>query len=544
MTDTNHLRAMVEELRSSFDQVPPEQDTDDTQIDNLISDRSALRRLVSEYRILREALDKSPMAYCVYDERDRLIAANPAYERLHPGLGELRLQAREKNIDLFYADLVRRELAGKLSPDELEAAVSERVAAQKHADGAPVERSYHGCGDFRVMKYRLSSGGSAGIALDITELKQREAELDRARNVAEEATKRAESSLESERSRKLQARQLSELGEWLQSCKTVQELFLVVERLMPQMFPSSQGELYIYSNSRDVLDGACQWSGGDRLHKHIQPDDCWALRRGRMMRYGQGLSNIPCAHAAGTGADGEELPPYVCIPILAHGDTVGLLHIRFPDVSCSESRCLDETVLAFALQCAEHISLAVANAKLRDELEQQSIRDPLTGLYNRRHFMNQMHRVMKKSGPEHKHVALIALDADNFKTFNDVHGHNAGDVVLCAISDALLEAARPIDTVARFGGEEFAILLSDTDTDAAEERAEAIRASIANLSIRYGDGVLPRVTVSCGVAGTSEFGYGTQEILRAADMALYRAKDTGRNRVCRADPAEIADRPA
>lgn len=544
MTNTNHLRAMVDDLRISFDQTSSDQASEDTQIENLMSDRSALKRLLSEYHILLEALDKSPMAYCVYDERDRLIAANPAYERLHPGLAELRLQTKKKGIDLFYADLVRRELAGKVSADELETAVSERVEAQKFADGAAVERDYHGIGDFRVMKYRLSSGGSAGIALDITELKQREAELDRARNVAEEATERAEASLAAEQSRKLQARQLSELGEWLQSCKTVQELFVVVDRLMPQMFPSSEGELYIYSNSRDVLDGACQWNRNGLLHKHIQPDDCWALRRGRMMRYGEGLSNIPCGHAVNNEADGEQGPPYVCIPILAHGDTVGLLHIRFPAVGCSEGHCLDEVVQSFALQCAEHISLAVANAKLRDELEQQSIRDPLTGLYNRRHFMNQMHHAMKKSGPDQKSVGLIALDADNFKTFNDVHGHNAGDIVLCAISEALLDAVRPTDTVARFGGEEFSILLSDTDTEAAVERAEAIRAAISGLSIRYGEGVLPRVTVSCGVAGSSEFGYVPQELLRAADMALYRAKDTGRNRVCSADSADVADRPS
>lgn len=125
-----------------------------------------------------------------------------------------------------------------------------------------------------------------------------------------------------------------------------------------------------------------------------------------------------------------------------------------------------------------------------------------------------------------------------------MHGHNAGDTVLCAISEALLEAVRPTDTVARFGGEELSILLSDADTESAIERAEAIRASISGLSIRYGEGVLPRVTVSCGVAGTSEFGYVPQELLRAADMALYRAKDTGRNRVCRADPADVSSRPS
>ncbi len=96
---------------------------------------------------------------------------------------------------------------------------------------------------------------------------------------------------------------------------------------------------------------------------------------------------------------------------------------------------------------------------------------------------------------------------------------------------------------ARFGDEQFSVLLSDTDTEAAEERAEIIRASIASLSIRYGAGVLPRVTLSCGVAGTSECGYGTQELLRAADMALYRAKDTGCNRVCQGRPRRYR-RPA
>jgi len=142
---------MVDDLRSSFDQTSSDQTTDDTQIESLMSDRAALKRLLSEYHILLEALDKSPMAYCVYDEQDRLIAANPAYERLHSGLAELRLQTRKKGIDLFYADLVRRELAGKVSAEELENAVSERVEAQKYADGAAVEREYHGIGEFRVM---------------------------------------------------------------------------------------------------------------------------------------------------------------------------------------------------------------------------------------------------------------------------------------------------------------------------------------------------------------------------------------------------------
>ncbi|MEM7668900.1 MAG: PAS-domain containing protein, partial [Pseudomonadota bacterium] len=292
------------------------------EIDRLGEDEDARGRLLDDHQLLVEAIQTNPMPYCVYDGDDRLLVANAAYGALHPSLAELL--ANSGGEPVFYRDVVRHQLQEQFSGSELDEEVEKRVAAQRALDGKQVERAYPGVGVFNVLKYGLASGGTAGIAFDVTDLKQRETQL-------ESASERAALALEKEQARKQHGKHLSELGEWLQSCKSLEELFRVVRRFMARLFPGSAGELYIYSNSRDVLDGACEWNRGSELHAHIQPDDCWALRRGRMLRYGSGLADLTCNHVnIGSEQDQDDLS-YSCIPIIAHGDTVGLLHIRFAD---------------------------------------------------------------------------------------------------------------------------------------------------------------------------------------------------------------------
>ena len=411
-------------------------------------------------------------------------------------------------------------------PAALERAVAERVQAQRSADGKQVLRHYGGLGHFRLTKYPLSGGAVAGLAFDVNELKQREAELTQARADAEQSALQAQQSLALERQRKREARLLSGRGEWLQSCKTLTELFQVIGRYMAQIFPGIAGELYVYSNSRDVLEGVCAWNRPGRLAGHFQPDECWAVRRGRMYRHGTGLGSFPCGHAHDVDPADPDAA-YLCLPIIAHGDTVGLLHIRFGGLKARDgASCMDEDACAFSVQCSEQISLAIANVKLRDELRDQSTRDPLTGLSNRRFFFDSCRQALHQAGRCGDPVSVISLDADHFKRVNDVHGHDAGDTVLRSLSDLLGSMFQGRDVVARLGGEEFSVLLPGCTAEEAMRRAHEMRQRVEDLRIRYRDLVLPRMTISAGVASSPRSGQTTQDLLRAADEALSTPRRT------------------
>jgi diguanylate cyclase (GGDEF)-like protein len=233
-----------------------------------------------------------------------------------------------------------------------------------------------------------------------------------------------------------------------------------------------------------------------------------------------------CDHVEAHG-HGVAVNEYICVPIVAHGDTVGLLHIRFDDLGAQSARIADAG--QFAVRCGEHISLAIANAKLRDELRDQSIRDPLTALYNRRYFMDAMRREVSISERRQSCFGLISFDTDLFKTFNDNHGHDAGDMVLRAIGAKMTEMMTAGEICCRFGGEEFTVLVPAADLEATTALAARLREAVFLMQIRYMEGLLSRVSISCGVAAFPTQGVLPQDILRSADEALYRAKAAGRN---------------
>lgn len=510
--------------------------TDET-VEWLSHDRQALAQFVQEHRILKEAIERAPTPYCVYTADDQLLATNTAYESLHPALPKLR-QDLLPGQRILYSDLVREQIKGTVPDHLLESEVEKLVQSQRNASGESTERDYGDRGFFRVVKYRLTSGGTAGVAFDVTELKKREADLLQAKTAAEEANDQARIALDTERARKVQMRNLSQLGEWLQSCQSLPELFNIVESFMTRMFKGSSGELYVYSNSRDILDGACEWNRDGAIQAHIHPDECWALRRGRMTRFGADEIGITCQHVVDASCDSDE-PDYICIPIIAHGETVGLLHIRFSPETTANETLFEETVMPFAVRCAEQISLAIANVKLRDELMDQSTKDSLTGLWNRRHLMNQCRHALAQAQLTKNPVSVISLDVDKFKPFNDVHGHDAGDTVLRHIAEVMQSLVNDGEIAARLGGEEFLVLLPDCSTEEAEERAEMLRLKTEALVIDYGDSALPRVTISLGVATAGEEQkINPQDLIRVSDRALYAAKDAGRNRVMTAAELE------
>ena len=367
-------------------------------------------------------------------------------------------------------------------------------------------------------------GGYVVTSTDVTAARQDAAELSVAKKAAEDAEAKAREVLQEERARRAEARTLSDLDEWLQSCKSLDELFKIVEKFMERLIPDAFGELYLYSNSRDVLDGACEWGKKAPMNAHITADACWSLRRGRAYEHNPDALCFPCDHLQADAA--QDPGDYICIPVIAHGDTVGLLHLHF---NSAMTRADVKTMGRFATRCAEHISMAIANVKLRDELHDQSIRDPLTGLYNRRYFMDAMRRETVRADRKKGQFGLISLDADKFKMFNDNHGHEAGDMVLRGLAEQMLLTLPSDAACARVGGEEFAILLPKMDLEESMVLADRLRIAVSMLEIRTSIGVLPRVTISAGVAAYLGDGTSPSALMKRADEALYAAKADGRD---------------
>ncbi|MCV6545858.1 MAG: sensor domain-containing diguanylate cyclase [Cohaesibacter sp.] len=323
--------------------------------------------------------------------------------------------------------------------------------------------------------------------------------------------------------RNREVRLLSQLSEWMQASKSMEELFEIASSILQKLLPDAAGSIYIYSNSRDVLEGMASWNGAQHQAEML-PDECWGLRRGRVYIHGLDEIDFACSH----DHDSHDAV-YVCLPIVAHGDTIGLMHLDLGALGQDEHTT--DKAVKLAQTCAEQLSLAIANVRLRDELRSQSIRDPLTGLYNRRHFFETCRNRIATARRKEQNFAIASFDVDHFKLFNDNHGHDAGDMVLRAVGECLLNNFDGNDLSFRIGGEEFTILLYDCDQDQAFERIEALRQTIEDIVLHYDGNALPNITMSAGIAMFPTDGQMPQDLMKAADQALYRAKAAGRNQV-------------
>jgi diguanylate cyclase (GGDEF)-like protein len=184
-----------------------------------------------------------------------------------------------------------------------------------------------------------------------------------------------------------------------------------------------------------------------------------------------------------------------------------------------------------ALTVAEHLALSLGNLKLQEALRHQAIRDPLTGLFNRRFMLETLERELYRMQRKESPLGVIMVDIDHFKRFNDTFGHAAGDAVLSALGRVLLAHVRKEDVACRYGGEEFTLILPETSQETACDRAEKLRQLVHGLHLEHHGQSLGAITISLGVAVYPQHGEDPEALLRAADVALYEAKHAGRDRV-------------
>jgi diguanylate cyclase (GGDEF)-like protein len=175
--------------------------------------------------------------------------------------------------------------------------------------------------------------------------------------------------------------------------------------------------------------------------------------------------------------------------------------------------------------------MALASLNLRESLRHQAIRDPLTGLFNRRYMEESLEREFLRVQRRNASMGLIMLDLDHFKIFNDTYGHKAGDAMLAAMGSLVLKHVRREDIACRYGGEEFLLILPEAPLETTLARAELLKEAMGQLQIDHQGQILGPLTTSFGVATFPEHAQNWEDLIRAADRALYRAKQKGRDRV-------------
>jgi diguanylate cyclase (GGDEF)-like protein/PAS domain S-box-containing protein len=300
----------------------------------------------------------------------------------------------------------------------------------------------------------------------------------------------------------------------LQSLRESERRFTEVAGALAEgllLFDSDNRLLYMNPEAEHLLG----WTGEElaggnihqRIHRHqpesVSPEECGiqrALTDGRIHRVEEDMF---------LRKDGSSFPvAYAAAPMLRENKIVGVVTV-FEDIS--------------------------ERKRLQDELEHLATHDPLTGLVNRSELERRLVRELQRAERYRHHLAVLMVDIDHFKGVNDTYGHRAGDDVLKAFAARLTDHARRADAVARYGGEEFVLMLPETPVAAAAAMAERLRVSLNEVPIAVA-GVVGPITASIGVAGYPAHGATEEQLLRAADEAMYVAKKSGRNRVHIAAP--------
>jgi diguanylate cyclase (GGDEF)-like protein len=335
-------------------------------------------------------------------------------------------------------------------------------------------------------------------------------------------------SIETLKRHDMQMRDIARMSDMLQACHTRSEAFPIISSTAQRLFPNASGALALIRPETRQFETATQWGQHPGMIDRFSFGDCWALRTGRRYELMDSVAGAACHHFVTAPAG-----PYICLPMTVQGETNALLHI-----SCWPDSDLDEDKQNLMTTFADVIKLSLANIRMREILIEQALRDQLTTLFNRHYLAETLPREMQRARREKHALSVAMLDLDHFKKLNDQFGHDAGDTVLHALGKLLRSNVRGGDIACRYGGEEFLLVLPDCNLQDARALVDNIRREVMKMDLTIGKTALPHITVSAGVAEFGAPALTAEALISAADHALYKAKDYGRNRV------ELVEKPA
>ena len=478
-----------------------------------VSERHRLAIDLNEQTTYLDSLiQNSPLGIVVLDPHGQVELTNPAFERLF----------QYKRHELGSIDIGSMMMPGDDATDSEQlvsqvfaGATLRRTVRQRRRDGEMLDLALHGVPLLLSGEVR----GAYLICEDISQqIKASEAQREHA-----ESLNRLVGELEL---RTMQITVLNEMARLLECSATVEEASAVVAKLMQRLFPgASSGALYLFKSSRDLVEAAIRWGKIDTLAPTFPQETCWSLRLGQPHWSDPPEGSLSCQHLTESSTM-ESL----CVPLVAQGSTIGVLHIGF-QIAPTRAEPFRDSDQRLAISAASQIALSLASLQLRETLREQAIRDPLTRLFNRRFLEESFVRELELASRKRQTIAVLLLDLDHFKRFNDSFGHEAGDVVLQALADLFRAFFRATDICCRYGGEEFAIILPESSSVDAGIRAEALRLEVKRIRLQYKKQSLGEITLSAGVAAFPEHGSTSVDLLRIADHCLYESKSRGRDLV-------------
>jgi diguanylate cyclase (GGDEF)-like protein/PAS domain S-box-containing protein len=490
-----------------------------------VSERHRLAiHLNQQTTYLQSLIQSSPFGIVVLDRQGQVEVVNPAFQRLLLNAGK----------DLDCVDMPRMlssasslEDSGELMQDVLEGQKLQKTTRQQRKDGSFLDLAVYAVPLVIDNEVR----GAYMIYQDISEQMR----------ASETARIHAESLSKLVGQLQLRAHELSLLNEMkdlLECCTNPAEASKVVaesvQRLIPQ---ASSGNLYAFESSTDMATPAVHWGSARASEALLTTDSCWCLRRGQAHWSEHSGSGLKCAHLMVDSAGSS-----LCVPMTAQGRILGVLHLEFstdmePAPHSDTTEDWRASLQLLATSVAGQTATALSSLSLRQKLIEQSTRDPLTELFNRRFMDDSLEREMLRATRNSRPLSVMLIDVDHFKRFNDTFGHDAGDHVLQSLADLLRSFFRANDICCRYGGEEFAIILPDSSSQNAVVRANALRTEVKRLNLSYDSQNLGPITISAGVASFPEHGSCAEALLKTADRCLYESKARGRDVVTAAASA-------
>lgn len=321
---------------------------------------------------------------------------------------------------------------------------------------------------------------------------------------------------------------LNNMNEILQLCHNSIEAYPIICQTAKELFPGLSGGLAIFNKVTNTLELMGKWGIHTPMKSVFNLSDCWGFRAGKTYIVKNPNSEPICHHF-----EGFPLGGYMCVPLIVQNNVIGVLSFN-----TSSEHALTSYQQQIINNLSEIVKLSLANIHLNEKLREQAIHDPLTGMLNRRYLYEWLPYALENTIKTQKPLCIAIADLDHFKRINDRFGHDAGDEVLKFFGNLLNKSIRSSDVACRFGGEEFIIAFIGSDIEHARPLLEHIRNGIKNSTIQLGNQTLPPISVSIGLAEAPRDGRNTNDIIKAADAALYTAKESGRDRIVAASSKE------